>query len=235
MAFCTKCGATVTSGTKFCNACGAPQGTGAAPVAAPAAAAAAAPAPVAAMPAPPQKGGSSALKIILIVLGVIFFFVVLAIGGLIYVGYRAKKAIESAAMSSTTSGGKTTVTTPWGTVESNDSADPEAVLTELGVEAYPGATPVAGSAKTATLGKLQTATVKFTTSDAPAQVFDFYQKQHRNATSSGNADRYSLIFTGADKAVVTIGIQASNGQTEIDIASVKTPAKGGSTSDEESQ
>lgn len=234
MAFCTKCGATVAPGTKFCNSCGAPQAAAPAPAAAPAAAAAPAMAPVAAAPAQPQKGGSSALKIILIVLGVIFFFVVLAIGGLVYVGYRAKKAIESAAINSTTSGGKTTVTTPWGTVESNDSADPQAVLTELGVEPYPGATPVAGSAATATLGKMRTASVKFTTSDAPAQVFDFYQKQHRNAMSSGNADRYSLIFTGADKAMVTIGIQSSNGQTEIDIASVKTPGKG-STSEQESQ
>lgn len=235
MAFCTKCGATVAPGTKFCNACGAPQAAGPAPVAAPAAAAAPAPAPVAAAPAPPQKGGSSALKIILIVLGVIFFFVVLAIGAVVYGVYRAKKAIDSAAMSSTTSGGKTTVTTPWGTVESNDSADPQAVLTELGVEPYPGATPVSGSARTATLGKMQTAAVKFTTTDAPTQVFDFYQKQHRNAMSSGSGDHFSIIFTGADKAMVTIGIQSSNGQTEIDIASVKTPGKGGGTSDQESQ
>lgn len=213
MAFCTSCGATVEAGKKFCTACGATLPAG------PVAPTAAAPAPAAAQQ--PKQGGG-ALKIILIVLGIIFFFAILAIGGLVYVGYRAKKAIESAAVTTTTttSGGKTTVNTPWGKVESSENQDPQQVLEQLGVEPYPGATPVEGSVHMATLGKLKTAAVKFTTSDAPAQVFDFYKGNHHDAMTAGSGDRYSIMFSGKDKALVTIGIQEKDGKTEIEIGSM---------------
>lgn len=219
MAFCTSCGATVEAGKKFCTACGATLPT--APAAAPAAPTAAAPAAAAPAPAAAQqpKQGGGALKIILIVLGIIFFFAILAIVGVVYVGVRAKKAIESAAVT-TTSGGKTTVNTPWGKVGSSESQDPQEVLDKIGVEAYPGATPVEGSVHVATLGKLKTAAVKFTTSDAPTQVFDFYKGNHHDAMTAGSGDRYSIMFSGKDKALVTIGIHLMDGKTEIEIGSM---------------
>jgi len=84
-AFCTKCGAALTSGA-FCTACGAPV--------APPAAVPVAPAPVAVAPAAPQ-GGSNVVKIVLIVVGIIVFFMIAAMGSCIYLGYRARKGIEA--------------------------------------------------------------------------------------------------------------------------------------------
>jgi len=219
MAFCTSCGATVAADKKFCTACGA------ALPSVPVAPAAASVPPAAQQP---QQGGE-ALKIVLIVLGVLFLIAILAIAGMVYVGVRAKKAIESAAVTTTTSGGKTTVTTPWGKVESSESQDPQQVLADLGVELYPGAEPVEGSLQTATMGKLKTAAAKFTTADDPAKVFAFYKANHKDAISASSGDGYTIIFSGQDKALVTIAIKPADGKTEIDIGSMKGghPQSGG--------
>ncbi len=235
MAFCTSCGATVDASKKFCSSCGAPvAGAAAAPSApAPAPAAAAAPAlapqPQQAQPQPKKGGG--ALKIVLIILGILFFFVVLAVGGLFYIGYRAKKAIES--YTPTTEGGKTTVNTPWGKVETGTGNAQEA-LDQMGVEAYPGATAVAGSASTSSFGNMKTAAVKYTTSDAPEKVYDFYRSAHKDAMTATSGDKYSVMFSGKDKAFVTISIQPKDGQTEIEIASVGGGPEGGKSGDQSS-
>ena len=86
--FCTKCGAAVSG--PFCGACGAPTQGGPAqgqsvtppvvPVSQPAATA-------------PAVRKSSGVKIILIVLGVLLLFGAIGVGGLVYVGYRAKQKI----------------------------------------------------------------------------------------------------------------------------------------------
>lgn len=86
--FCTKCGTPVSG--QFCTACGgAIEGSPAqiqnvtppaAPVSQPAA-------------APPAAHNSSGVKILLIVLGVLFLFGAVGVGGIVYVGYRAKQKI----------------------------------------------------------------------------------------------------------------------------------------------
>ena len=86
--FCTSCGAPATG--QFCTKCGAAiQGVpgqaqtltpGAAPVLQPVA-------------APPTAGKSSAMKVLLIVLGIIVLFGAIGVGGVVYVGYRAKQKI----------------------------------------------------------------------------------------------------------------------------------------------
>lgn len=86
--FCTKCGAAVSG--PFCGACGAPTQGG------PAQAQSVAPAPAlvsqpAAAPATVRKG--SGVRIILIVLGVLLLFGAMGVGGIVYVGYRAKQKI----------------------------------------------------------------------------------------------------------------------------------------------
>jgi uncharacterized membrane protein YvbJ len=84
MAFCNKCGATVTDGTKFCNKCGAaiPSGPSAPGV------------PATAYTAPPpSKGGSSALKIILIIIAVIVGIGVL---GMVTCGIVIHHAVKNA-------------------------------------------------------------------------------------------------------------------------------------------
>jgi hypothetical protein len=88
--FCTKCGHPVTG--HFCTACGAAIQESAAqapsvgsPAPAPQIVAAPAPAPA------PAGGTSSAVKIVLILVGVLFLCGAAGIGGMVYVGYRAKQ------------------------------------------------------------------------------------------------------------------------------------------------
>jgi hypothetical protein len=86
--FCTKCGAPVRG--QFCTACGAAIQGGPAqtqnvtPQAAPVSQ------PVA---APPAVQKSSGTKILFIVLGVLILFGAVGLGGIVYVGYRAKQKI----------------------------------------------------------------------------------------------------------------------------------------------
>lgn len=222
MGFCTSCGATLEAGKPFCTSCGAAVKAPAPSASAPAgAAAAAAPAPVAAQPA---KQGGGALKIVLIVLGILFLLFVIvggAIGYFIYRGYQhAKAGLENATITSSTEGGKASIETPWGNMEASHSEDAGKVLESIGVEPYPGATVVEGSVATASFGKMATAGAKFTTPDAPAQVFDFYKGKHHGAMTTGSGDQYSLMFGNKDKAMVTIVIHPADGGTEIEIGSV---------------
>lgn len=99
--FCTKCGAPLTKGMKFCSACGANAGESSAPaahapvvrvtvipVAQPSAAAAPRPAPAThAAEAPAARSGHPFLKIVLTVLGIMFFLGVLTVGAGVYFYY----------------------------------------------------------------------------------------------------------------------------------------------------
>ena len=78
--FCSKCG--TQAGGRFCPACGAAMGADPAPPSL----------PVATMPAP-SAGTSNSTKVIAIVLGILVLFGAIGIGGLVYVGYRAKQKI----------------------------------------------------------------------------------------------------------------------------------------------
>ena len=86
--FCSKCGAPVSG--KFCTACGVAIEGG--PVQTPNVAPPATPVfqPVA---APSAVHKSSGAKILFIVLGVLILFGALGVGGIVYVGYRAKQKI----------------------------------------------------------------------------------------------------------------------------------------------
>lgn len=94
--FCTKCGAAVSG--PFCGACGAPiqespaQGQSATPPRAPVVQPAAAPVAQPAAAATTTRK-SSGVKIVLIVLGVFVLFGAMGVGGIVYVGYRAKQKI----------------------------------------------------------------------------------------------------------------------------------------------
>ena len=79
--FCTKCGAPAVG--RFCPTCGvALQDSGSA-----------SPGPSAPPATGATAGSGSATKVILIVLGVVMLFGAVGIGGLVYVGYRAKQKI----------------------------------------------------------------------------------------------------------------------------------------------
>ena len=79
--FCSKCG-TAAAG-KFCPSCGAATGGDPAPP----------PMPAGAPATSTSAGTSSATKVILIVVGVVIFLGAIGVGGLVYVGYRAKQKL----------------------------------------------------------------------------------------------------------------------------------------------
>jgi hypothetical protein len=77
---CTKCGTPAVG--QFCTACGAALPGGGSPSSGPSA-----------PPASAAVGSASATKVILVVVGVVLLFGAVGVGGLVYVGYRAKQKI----------------------------------------------------------------------------------------------------------------------------------------------
>lgn len=115
MAFCTKCGSTLSQGAQFCVQCGTPVAAGppaAAPPQQPAAPQTYA-APPQAYAAPPQpgvppgspKGSSTALKIVLAIVGFFVLAGCLGIGSCMYVAYRVRKQVGNFAQSTPYRGG----------------------------------------------------------------------------------------------------------------------------------
>ncbi|MGA3214001.1 MAG: zinc ribbon domain-containing protein [Terriglobales bacterium] len=210
MAFCTKCGTKLEDNARFCTACGTTQGA-AAPAAPPAYAAPpapmqVAPAPVAAgVPAPTQ--GSGALKIILIILGVLAILFVLMLGTCSLIAYRARRAFHTS-----TDGNHTTVTTPFGTVTS-DQGDAAKAAADLGVDVYPGAKSLRSS--TASIGKMNVVTADFETGDSVSQVGEFYRGRFPNALSSAWDESHGSMVVPSNKGMLTINVRAEGGRTKI--------------------
>ncbi len=106
MGFCPKCGTKADDGTKFCGKCGAnlgepipeaPRPTPPPFVQAPAApqtSVVAPPTTPTQQAAPPKSSGGGCGKAVVIVLVVVGLIAVLAIGGFVYVGYKAKKKYD---------------------------------------------------------------------------------------------------------------------------------------------
>jgi zinc-ribbon domain len=87
--FCSRCGAPLGEGTKFCDKCGTAVGGQPAGVGAPA------PSPTAVYPAPvPAKGTSTTVKVVIGILTVFVFFGLLVVGSCFYIGYRVKQRAQ---------------------------------------------------------------------------------------------------------------------------------------------
>lgn len=158
--FCSKCGTAIVTGSKFCQACGAPapqpmqaappppaqpqqQWAAPPPVPPPQPQQQWAPPPYAAgQPGPPTKKTGGALKVILIVLGVIVILIVVAVVG---VSLFIKKTVLDNVSVKEGPGGRAEVSinTPKGQIKLNSKAD----ISEekLGVPIYPGARAEEGS------------------------------------------------------------------------------------------
>jgi flagellar basal body-associated protein FliL len=203
MAFCNSCGATVDASTKFCNKCGA---------AVPAAAAT----PSIPIPPPQSAQGGGALKIILIVVAVIVGLGILGIGTAAFLLHKTIKTISQTHIEERN--GNVRVETPFGTVESSEDAD--AATRNLGVEVYPGAKALKGTASVATIGGMHTAAAEFETSDPADKVAEFYKSQLPKANFvSSDGDHYAIMSTDK-KNMITINIEPQNGKTRIHIANV---------------
>jgi Tfp pilus assembly protein PilV len=206
MAFCNSCGATLDPASKFCNKCGAANG---APVPAPGAV------PVAASSLPQVGSGQSSggLKVILIVAAVVVAVGVLGMATLGIITWRIAKSSHVRQ-----EGDHVKVETPFGTVES--TKDPEAAVRNLGVDLYPGAQVLKGSAASTTFGGVHTASANFETGDSLDKVASFYKAKFPNAMVTTSDENHCTIVSNQSKNLITINIQATGDQTQIQIANI---------------
>jgi len=215
MGFCTSCGATLEGTGKYCTKCGAAI-TGASgsqiTTAAGPAGTAAKPAMAAAPAATPAQGGG-ALKAILIVVAIIIGVIVL--GGAV-IGFGAWRLMRSTHVEAGKDGAR--IETPFGTVESNTNAT--AALRKLGVDVYPGARPLPGAA-VVSMGSMSTVTAQFETPDSPDLVEAFYKARFpRSNINVSDQNQRTLVFTTAEKGMMTIVIEAQGNMTHITISNV---------------
>jgi hypothetical protein len=208
MAFCNSCGATLNSGTKFCNKCGAAQP--------------AVPASPTAPVATPKSG--NALKIILIVVAVIVGLGILGIGAASFIAWRIASHTHVRNRD-----GNVRVETPFGTVQS--TTDPDEAARSLGVDLYPGAQVIKGTTSNMTMGAMHTAAADFETSDPSSSVAEFYKSKFPGANvMSSSGDHYAIVSTDK-KNMLTINIEPKDGKTRIHIAKIAGKIVGGDDSD----
>ena len=100
--------------------------------------------PAAAVPGTPQKS-SGALKVILIVVAVVVGLGILGVAAISFVGYRIAQHSRIH-----NENGNVRVETPFGTVNTN--VDPDEAARNLGIELYPGAEVVKGTASAVNYG-----------------------------------------------------------------------------------
>jgi hypothetical protein len=227
--FCTKCGASIAPESTFCSSCGTPiqapiaQNPAAPnpsavppPAAAPYIPPPVAQAPQAYVPVPMQPvpvqttSGGGALKIILIVVGVFVLLGVLAASVVGFIGWRVARAVRL------DKNGALSIDTPNGTVSAG--SDSSVGPSDLGVDAYPGATRGQGSLNLHTpAGSMVSA--NYTTSDSAGQVVDFYKSKlgsNVNTVETGTG----TMLTSADpdaasKIMVTISPQGNKTRISI--------------------
>lgn len=195
MAFCNACGAAIEPNGKFCPSCGKAV-TGPVP-------------PTTA--APPAPAGGGALKIILILIAIVVGLGVIGAAVTAYVGYRFARASHIHQQ-----GDKVRVETPFGTVESNQDA--KDLARRMGVDVYPGATPVGSGGVVSNMGSMKTMGANFESDDPPSKVAEFYKERFPQAqiTENGN-DHYSIV-TGGEQGMTTIAINSAGSKTHIAIA-----------------
>lgn len=214
MAFCTSCGATLEGSGKFCTKCGAAVAGAAAAspvaggglVAAAAKPAAAAPAPT----APPSEGG--ALKVILLVVAIIIGVIVL--GGAV-IGFGVWRLASRSHVEAGKNGAR--VETPFGTVESN--TDPTSALRKMGIDVYPGARPLPGSAFV-NFGGMSTVTAQFETPDSADLVEAFYKARFPRSNINVSDQNQRTIVFATNKGMMNIVIEPSGNMTRFTISNV---------------
>ena len=212
MAFCNKCGTTITQGTRFCNQCGAPILASGFPSSAPGPSSATpTPTPAATQGAP--QGGSHTLRVVLIVVGALIVIGVLGLGALTFVGIHMAKRSRVH-----TEGDRVKVETPFGTVES--SKDAEQAAKNLGVDIYPGAEVQKEGASSAAFGNMRTVNATFESSDSVDKVCSFYKSRFPNATVSASEENHCSIVSTAPPNVITINVESRGSGAKFQISSV---------------
>lgn len=201
MPFCTSCSAAMEPTAQVCPSCGkAVGGTG----------------PAAATSAPPPQK-SSALKVILLLLGGFLLLGMLVVGAAAMFIFRMARDTR---VEQTSGGAK--VETPFGTVETTNE-DGVAIAQKMGVEVYPGARPLPGSASV-NVGGMRTATAMFESDDPPEKIEEFYRKQFPRATLNSQRDEggtRSVLMVGDKETWTTITIEGHESGSKFTLASVE--------------
>jgi hypothetical protein len=213
MAFCNKCGSSITPGIRFCNQCGAPILASTLPSATPAPATSTGPGTI---PAPPVGAprDNSALKVILIVVGVV---VLIGILGLVSAGFFAWRIAHHTRVHQ--DGDNVKVETPFGSVEANK--DPGEAARNLGVELYPGVEVQKNSAASASFGGIHTVSLTAETDDSVDKVAAFYRAKFPNAAVTTSDSGHCTIVSNDRQNIITINIEAAGDKTKIQIANVR--------------
>ncbi len=122
--------------------------------------------------------------------------------------------------------GNVRVDTPFGTVLSTDN--PDEAARNLGIDIYPGARVLKGTA--ATVPDMRTVAAEFESDDAADKVMAFYAARFPKANvTTKDRNHYSIVSTDK-KNLVTITIEPGNGKTRIKIATVSGKSVTGSSS-----
>ena len=197
MAFCTACGARMDNTAGVCPKCGAN-------------AAASVPSAVSPQdtPAMRQPAGRNALSIVLIVVAVVIAFGILATVGTVFALKRMAHRVRTGPNS-------TVITTPFGSVTADD---PAVVAKQLGVDVYPGARGIKGSAAVG-IGGMQVAAAKFESDAAPDKILEFYQRRYPKAALRVIGANNSMVFS-TDQGMVTIKVSSRGDGSLLEIARV---------------
>ena len=199
MAFCTACGLRIDNAAGVCPKCGA-KAVASAP-------SAASPGATPAM-RQPHPAGRNALSIVLIVVAVVIAFGILATVGTVFALKRMAHRVRTGPNS-------TVITTPFGSVTTDD---PAVVAQQLGVDVYPGARGIKGSA-TVGIGGMQVAAAKFESDAAPDKILEFYQRRYPKAAFRVVGANNSMVFS-TDQGMVTIKVSSRGDGSLLEIARV---------------
>jgi hypothetical protein len=109
------------------------------------------------------------------------------------------------------------IETPLGTVESN--TDTTEALKKMGVDVYPGARPLPGSAAV-NFGSMSTVTGQFETPDSPDLVEAFYKARFpRSNINVSDQNQRTMVFA-TNKGMISIVIEPRGSGTHIVISNV---------------
>jgi hypothetical protein len=161
----------------------------------------------------PPPTTSKGLKTFLIVIGIIVGLGILGTFAVTLVGLHIARRTHV-----TQNGGRVKVETPFGTVTS--TKDPEEAARNLGVDIYPGARSLKTEAASVTVGGMKTVSAEFQTPDAPEKVFEFYKQKFPGANvTQADQGNYTIVSMNRG-SIITINIQAEDGETHFHIANV---------------
>jgi zinc ribbon protein len=215
--FCTKCGASLDPGARFCVRCGTPAADAGAAAAPPPAGAAepppmmsAAPQPYAAPGAPPQQS-TSAVKIILIVVGIFVGLGILAGAAVMFGVWSLARAVKT-----DPSGDKVSISTPMGSMTVGKTQVTEE---ELGIPIYPGAEPEQGSMRLGS-AKGSMETFVFRTKDSPQRVIEFYRDKMGDKMEYLTTPQGGMITSAKSEKegyMITVGKDDDKGDTVISV------------------